>query len=149
MITLQKLLDRGAYSAAGCLLWTGAVNSSGYGHFRCGTKTIKVHRARYELEYGSIPNNLYVCHKCDVRNCFNIEHLFLGTARDNQLDCMKKGRYRGLHGSMKFTFDELLEMRDLVASGRTQKEVALLAGISRPYLCQILKGNRAGWRSRV
>jgi len=44
--------------------------------------------------FGSI---LRSCHKCDVKACFNPEHLFLATDRENALDAVKKGRnkYRG------------------------------------------------------
>jgi len=47
----------------------------------------------YEKYHGKIPNELQVLHKCDVRNCINPEHLFLGTNTDNVADKMSKGRF--------------------------------------------------------
>lgn len=50
------------------------------------------HRASYIIFKGSIPKGLYVCHTCDNTKCVNPEHLFLGTALDNNRDRSKKCR---------------------------------------------------------
>ncbi len=46
----------------------------------------------WEQLKGPIPEGLCVLHKCDNRKCINIEHLFLGTKRDNAIDMYRKGR---------------------------------------------------------
>ena len=37
-------------------------------------------------------SDIFVCHTCDNPKCCNPHHLFLGTALDNHLDALAKGR---------------------------------------------------------
>lgn len=50
------------------------------------------HRWEWMQAYGPIPEGALILHTCDVRNCINVEHLFLGTQRDNMQDMAAKGR---------------------------------------------------------
>jgi len=75
-----------------CWLWQGAGSKSRYGRLRVENGMVSTHRYSYQLHKGMIPAGLYVCHTCDRPACVNPQHLFLGTAQDNQDDCVKKGR---------------------------------------------------------
>ena len=86
-----------------CWLWNGCTRKGytrkGYGQISVvGKHAQPVHRVSYELKYGKIPTGLFVCHKCDVRNCVRPSHLFLGTLQDNITDAQRKGRMVGAHG---------------------------------------------------
>lgn len=52
-----------------------------------------LHRISYYVFRGDIQDGLFICHKCDNPKCFNPEHLFTGTAKDNNDDKMKKNRH--------------------------------------------------------
>jgi hypothetical protein len=48
----------------------------------------------YQKKHGQIPKELFACHKCDnlFGRCYNLDHIFLGTQKDNMQDCLKKHR---------------------------------------------------------
>ena len=81
-----------------CWLWTGSTLRGNYGHFRRrkpdGTWTMgKAHRFSYEYFKHPIPKGQQVCHHCDNPLCVNPDHLFTGTALDNNRDCLQKNRH--------------------------------------------------------
>src|SRR5678816_2871477 len=81
-----------------CWIWTAHHLSSGYGligtgSMRDGTRRGSLaHRVSWELAYGTIPDGLFVCHRCDNPSCVRPDHLFLGTCKDNAADSVAKGR---------------------------------------------------------
>ena len=77
-----------------CWLWQGGKTDSGYGIVSASPNPWRTaHRVAWELTNGPIPKGLFICHHCDNRLCVRPEHLFLGTAKDNLRDAIKKGRF--------------------------------------------------------
>jgi hypothetical protein len=81
-----------------CWIWTGMrfVGKHGdYGgiHRSNPRRMVKAHRVSWELHFGPIPEGLLVCHHCDNPPCVRPDHLFIGTHRDNVLDCERKKRH--------------------------------------------------------
>ena len=79
-----------------CWLWTASINPSGYGQFYDSERKgpVLAHRVAWMLAGNEIPEDMCVLHRCDVRNCVRVDHLFIGTKRDNSLDMAAKGRWR-------------------------------------------------------
>lgn len=83
-----------------CWVWTACINNDGYGSGQDPDtkKTVRSHRASYEIHFGEIPPGKLVLHKCDNPPCVNPSHLFLGTQRENVYDCIRKNRRALLFG---------------------------------------------------
>lgn len=80
-------------SSDDCWPWTEKTFAFGYGAFWDGTHTMHAHRFLYIAINGPIPDDRFVCHRCDNPPCCNPGHLFLGTPKDNADDMVSKGRY--------------------------------------------------------
>lgn len=148
-VSLQEFFDaRHQVAPSGCWMWTGKVGRSfGYGEIRRkrGTKTMKAHRVSYELYKGPIPDEMCVCHTCDVPLCVNPAHLWLGTREDNNKDKTAKGRNvfipRRGEGSATSKLTEKQAL-DIKADLRTQSKIAKDYGISQCAVSDIKTGRR-------
>lgn len=144
--TVQRFYDKLVIQPDGCIYYTGCDNGKGYGVFALNIegrrKNCYAHRLSYELEYGPIPEGMMVCHTCDVRQCVNPKHLFLGTCKDNLADMARKGRStHGVKNAMsKLSEEDVLEIVRLVQSGVRQCDVAEEFNLSRANVCNIMKG---------
>lgn len=128
-----KFITKVAFAGSDCWYWYGAMHKLGYGLMNALGES-KAHRISWRLHKGEIPDGLFVLHKCDVRNCVNPDHLFLGTQTDNMRDMVNKNRHRktGPKGEdncrSKLTNMEAQSIREEFATG-----VITQAELSRKY----------------
>lgn len=147
-----------------CWIWTGSCIKSGYGSVNWSGKIQPVHRISYQLLYGDIPEGLWVLHHCDVRNCVNPRHLFLGTVQDNVDDMFAKGRGRKASGEQhgahlhperwlrgtdvalaKLTEADVILARQRFAEGNiTKLQLSREYQVSDTAMCKVL--NRKTWK---
>lgn len=134
----------------GCWIWTGARRNlrSDYGCIYVGSFDGKqvfeyAHRVAYELCFGPFDKSLDVCHHCDVSACVNPHHLFLGTAKDNMQDAMKKGRWASgeKSGHARLNWDVVREIRRLrLVEKHTLQSIADFYGINNTTVHSISTG---------
>jgi hypothetical protein len=130
----------------GCWLWIAAQYYNRYGVFRFNGKNTGAHRVSYEIHYGPFDKSLFVCHKCDIKECVNPDHLFLGTHKENMKDCINKGRFKT--GRTDGTFnpnvslsekDVLNIRREFCKKKRNGRILAKKYGVSPQNICSIVK----------
>jgi hypothetical protein len=143
---LQRLLSRTEPAPGGCMLYTGCVQSNGYGRATVNRKADYAHRHVYRLSKGSIAKGLDVCHSCDTKSCIAPDHLFLGTRLDNMRDAVQKGRQAkgNCLPHAKLSLAAVRAARLASARGVSTKELALAAGVERSTMESALKGHT--WR---
>jgi hypothetical protein len=127
----------------GCWEWQGWVSpQSGYGKIGTNSKGHwDVHRFVYELVNGPIPEGLWVLHRCDNRICCNPVHLYLGTAQQNSLDMVSRGRANGSEKVRKLSLKLAQEIRQRYnAEGITQHELASEYGVVCETIGDIVTG---------
>jgi hypothetical protein len=159
---------------AGCWIWTAAQDRDGYGVFGGGNQHVAIkqqqfraHRLSWEITHGEIPISesgkpLCVLHRCDTPSCVNPEHLWLGTPKQNRIDCFTKGRAKIAsgerhmwHGSghlqqgsknrmAKLNEVQVSEIKTLLKQGLTHAKVGQIYGVSRRSVGSI--ANNQAWR---
>lgn len=87
-ITYEEAMARTIETDSGCREWQGRRLPKGYAQVGASLG----HRRVWEHHFGPIPPGRCVRHRCDNPPCLNIEHLELGTARDNSGDMVRRGR---------------------------------------------------------
>jgi hypothetical protein len=144
MTPAERVLAR-AIRVDGCLVFIGARTRFGYGRLHVGGRVEHTHRVTWEAARGSIPDGLIVCHHCDNPPCVDVDHLFLGTHRDNVADMVAKGRASRLIGEQSakatLTNAQVREMRELSAT-LTQRELAERFDVEAGYVSVVVRGKR-------
>lgn len=143
-VTKQYIMDRAIpVPDAGCWIWELSQVKGGYGKVCIDNKTLIASRVAWEVWNGEIPDGLIVCHKCDTPACVNPNHLFLGTARENTDDMLKKARQaKGEKSPMaKLTSEIVIKLRNESGS---HDSIAKKYGLKRGVVRQVRIGET--WR---
>jgi hypothetical protein len=135
--TVQTMKDKSKL-VNGCLIWQGCINDDGYGTISHKGKQYKVHRLAYILEYGEVPDGMVVMHRCDMPSCFHIDHLVLGTVKDNVIDMARKDR----HGKISLKRKVVSEIVERYNNGELGKDLAEEYGIARSTVSRYINGRR-------
>lgn len=139
-----------------CWMWLGERHNRtiGYGRVQRRKKRYLAHRWAWFLAHGKHARPCAL-HKCDNTMCVRPSHLFEGTKADNNFDKVAKDRQaRGevigrrvqgeLHSLSRATTRLVMQIRQQVANGRLQKDIAQEVGLSRQIISNIVCGRR--WR---
>lgn len=145
--TLEERFMKYVHKEEACWLWTGYVNTSGYGSLTVKGTPVGAHRLSFMLFKGEVPDGKVVCHTCDVRTCVNPEHLWLGSNRENLDDMLAKGRQSRVpgeqNGMSKLTEDQVRAIRQEHIDGATKASLCRKYEVSSSTMDRLIK--RQSW----
>jgi hypothetical protein len=116
---------------SGCWIWKGSSYRAGYGQFRYSNIIIGAHRFSFMTFKGEIPENHFVCHKCDTPSCVNPDHLFCGTVHENFKDMRikKRNAIGAKNGRSKLTEYDIVNIRKLKVRRGDTARICRIYGI--------------------
>lgn len=145
-----KLAAHSIADPSGCILWAGYTQPNGYGWINVAGIKIAAHRVALALSGVDVRPGFDVCHRCDVRNCVNPLHLYVGSRRQNMADCTARRRHnkpRGArHWCAKLSDEQVRQIRNRYAAGETQAGIATSLSINSATVSRIA---RRVWRGEV
>lgn len=145
-----------------CWEWQRHRKPTGYGQFRLpGRSPQTSSRVAWILTHGEIPGGLFACHRCDNPPCCNPDHLWLGTAADNNADMAAKGRARNggspgfaarpyedvVRGIRHLSDNDIRLARKLHAEGESCRSIARRLGVAHTTVSRLV--NETHWRGHA
>jgi hypothetical protein len=115
-----------------CLLWTGTVTGNGYGIVYFEGRYWGVHRLYYMLKSGEGVRDGVVRHLCNNPLCLNLEHLVLGTQKENIQDQIQAGTFLKAKRDNSLVTEELKSL--IINSTKTLQELSDYSGLSISYI---------------
>lgn len=148
---LERFYEKTVRDPSGCLLWIASTLPKGYGRFGDAHGSHLAHRWIFERTHGVRLSRLqFVLHSCDTPGCVEIDHLRVGTAKENTADMDRRGRRPrigpsgGLNSHARLTEDQVREVRVRHEQGETMSALGLDFGVGVSAISRIVK--RQNWK---
>lgn len=137
MSLIERVMDQTSWED-GCLVFTGSTTPAGYG--KLGTKDgmTTAMKVVWEHHNGPVPKGMLVRHTCDNPPCVSIEHLIIGTPKNNTWDMMLRGR----SPRTAFTPDQVRAIR---ADPRVQQVIANEYMVNQTTISNLKRGVTYTW----
>lgn len=129
----SELFWKRVVTGPGCWTHSGSKGSHGYPQAtRLNGQTGLAHRVSWEINVGDIPAGMFVCHKCNNRECVRPSHLYVGTHKENMDDMARVGHVR-----RKLTNEQARLVR---SDTRAHRAIAAEYGVSQKTIQNIKEG---------
>lgn len=158
MIDLGKLSNNGKHIickqlANGCIeCISHCTDDDGYTRVQYKGKQERLFRVLYTIQHGDIPSGMVIRHMCNNPNCCNVDHLKIGTHKDNMLDMIKCGHslkniprpsIKGIKNpSNKLTEKEVI---DIYLSDLTYTNLSKIYKVSKTNISHIKNKRQWSW----
>lgn len=122
-----------------CWEWKGSKTPAGYGNIYYDGKLRYAHRLALEF-VGKKGKNKFACHKCDNPSCVNPNHLYFGSAYDNNRDTVRRNRNsKGQkHYNAKLSDQDVKDIRTMFFLGVRQCDIGKKYNVHQSYISDII-----------
>ena len=146
----EIILEKQENGCIKCL--SHCTDKDGYVRIRYKGKHDRLFRVLYQQKYGQIPKGVVLRHLCNNTWCVNVEHLKIGTQKENcqdMVDCGRslKGKYnkkiRGINnGCSKLTEKQVI---NIYLSNLGCTTLSKIYNVSKTNIRNIKKGIQWNW----
>lgn len=157
MINLGRLNEKGKdvileEQDNGCIKCIShCIDQDGYTRIRYNGKHDRLFRVLYTLKHGEIPKGKVIRHMCNNPWCVNVEHLKIGTQKDNVNDMIicghgNKGKPNIKVRGSKNVMSKLNEnqVKEIYLSDLSSTHLSKMYGVSCTNICYIR--NKRQWK---
>jgi len=147
-VTLEYLLKNTKLMPNGCMEWQMGRDPKNYGYVYTNGKQYGTHRLVAIMVYGEPGAKMHTLHSCDNPPCINPDHLRWGTSKENMMEAQARGLMKqpdnsgSKHGMAKLTEADIPVIFELLAQGKTQREIGKIVGIESSTISLIRNGKR-------
>lgn len=158
MINLGKLSNQGKEVVLekqenGCIKCVShCTDKNGYVRIRYNGKQDRLFRVLYQKEKGLIPKGMVLRHLCNNAWCVNVDHLKVGTKKENYQDMVECGRSQKGKRNIKLSGEKnhnhkLTEkqVKEIYLSNLRNFELAKLYNVSNSNINYIKKKKQWAW----
>jgi HNH endonuclease len=130
----KQLYESKVIKQDGCWGWNSFLDNTGSGKVGSRGYIISAYRLNWILYNGPIPEGKLVLHKCHNRACSRIEHLYIGTNKDNTRDMLEAGRgnfCKQNSKNAKLDKDKVMIIKQMLKDKVSQHNIAKEFNVSR------------------
>lgn len=157
MINLGKFSEKGKdvileEQSNGCLKCIShCSDQDGYIRIRYKVKHERLFRVLYMLKYGKIPKGKVIRHLCNNSWCVNVNHLKIGTQKDNVKDMIVSGRSNKGKSNIKIQGSKNVmsklnekQVKEIYLSDLPNAQLSKMYGVSKTNISYIK--NKKQWK---
>jgi len=129
-----------------CWEWTAGTKAGGYGRIKIQGRVRTASRLAWEIFHGEPLNERHALHACDNPRCCNPHHIVAGDHAQNMREAKERGLLRSADFSgernprARLTESDVVKIRQLIAKGRTNVEIARQFGVAHSMISRIRRG---------
>lgn len=105
-----------------------------------------MHQASYIIHIGSIPDNMWVLHKCNNSYCCNPNHLYIGDRKQNEIDKVDSGiMNKDNYYNSKLSKSIVIDIKLMIKNNFSDRDIASKYNVKRSTINKVRNGRSWYW----